>query len=106
MNSKRKRREQLHAEAGGLCFWCGEETIPAVGSADNRAMVATLDHLDQKGSARRGRWPAHVPRTVLSCYGCNKARGSMTAAQWYEERLRRLRAKRRPLPRPCVLLLI
>jgi hypothetical protein len=79
---KRAKRDMLYAERDGLCHWCGIKTvIPPRGvilkqQPDN---MATLDHLDDRLSGRRGKMQG-TRRVVLSCYRCNQARSRESVA--------------------------
>ena len=71
--SAKSKRDRLHLEQDGKCFWCGRKTIiycPANGRLPPNA--ATYDHLSPNGQRMKGM----ATIGVLACYECNHKRGS------------------------------
>ena len=84
MSRKHEYRKRLWQERDGLCHWCGIKTVlPPSGRIlrHQPANLATIDHLDDRLSERRGcfeGWEGR--RTVLSCFRCNQARARESEA--------------------------
>ena len=96
----RARRNKLWRLRGGLCHWCGIKTVlPQFlpkGRGTQPGHMATLDHLDDRLSGRRGSFTGKgVERTVLSCLKCNSERGKESEAALSKAELQ-YRAKRQP----------
>jgi hypothetical protein len=69
----------LFHKTGGVCYWCGCQTaLPPSGVSvkEPPPNEATVDHLDERFSGRKGSHPNGVERTVLACRACNEARGN------------------------------
>ena len=65
----RHRREHLHAQQGGHCFWCCR--VVPLGQA-------TLDELMPRGRGGTQSWD----NIVMSCKPCNGGRGNDIAPAW------------------------
>lgn len=95
------RREHHHRqvarffkEQNGKCCWCQSEMIPTNGKhikhpPDN---LATLEHLDDRWSSMRGKWPDGTIRRALACRKCNQDRSNARQNRQPIEVLRALSA--------------
>lgn len=75
---KKARKQKLYEEQGGQCIYCGKEMLLTLGVhfSEPPKNLATIEHLDDKFSSRRGAFMnSNVPRTALACLLCNKRRG-------------------------------
>lgn len=83
--STKQRRNRLFAKHP-YCFWCSRKVIHPNRFTDEQGNIrrgqkglhkmATLDHLDDRLSGRRGMFmDGKHERTVLSCFACNTKRG-------------------------------
>lgn len=73
----RRRKARLHRLNGGRCHWCGIVTVisPRGRITVQTPNTATLDHLDERFSGRRGEYSGQE-RTVLACAKCNSHRSN------------------------------
>lgn len=86
------RRARAFQRQGGKCHWCGCDMVLAKGPGNAKANdmphdLCTLDHLDERGTPQRGKYPGKL-RTVAACWLCNHTRGK-------EFEKRKSRAQRR-----------
>jgi hypothetical protein len=76
---KRRKTTALFAEQGGLCWWCGCETILMVGKPIQPVVRnrATIDHLrDRTNPTRSHPCIPGEKRIVMACWECNNERGN------------------------------
>lgn len=82
MSSPREKHHRqvarLFSEQNGRCCWCNGEMIPTNGKhiKHQPANLATLEHLDDKWSPMRGKWPPGTKRRALACRKCNNDRSN------------------------------
>lgn len=70
----RRRRVKLFHEQKGRCYWCScEMTLEQPEDQPLPRNFATIEHLDDRLSGRRGSMPGE--RTVVACTDCNERRG-------------------------------
>lgn len=89
---KKRYRRKLFEKQDGLCWWCKEpmQLIENMRGGRHPPRMATLEHLDDRFSPNRGRFPAGERRIVLACAKCNWEKGvESQAAQPIEELHRR-----------------
>jgi HNH endonuclease len=96
LSSKQRRRQSLFGSAEGLCFYCGDFTPLHAG---------TLDHMIPRV---RGGTNALL-NLAWCCSPCNRHKGSMTAEEFREYRLRQgmqpqPQRQRQPEPEPAVVI--
>lgn len=86
----RSRKQWLYRRQGGRCFWCAVTMVlPRQHVHEPPDNLATLDHLDDRLSGRRGMYAYGVERTVLACRKCNNERGRQSELQMPIEELRK-----------------
>ncbi len=83
---------RLFKEQNGRCCWCNNKMIPTGGKhiKDPPDNLCTLEHLDDKWSSMRGKWPQGTIRRAVACRKCNQARSNTRQAEQPIELLRAL----------------
>lgn len=78
-----KQREHL-LKKYPYCHWCEIRLVSVRVIGKNKhypANMATIDHLDPRGSPQRGQYPPGQRRRVLACLSCNNNRDRKRVAE-------------------------
>jgi hypothetical protein len=82
MKQRREQLERLFAEQHGRCHWCNAVMVllpKGYNQKENPRNRATVDHLDDRWSPRRGTF--NERRHVAACWQCNNKRGAESLRQ-------------------------